>query len=305
MNVEQFNPEQTRPLSSLADQVNETSRLEESERNASLANLKHEGKNGCVDQSGKNEVAFTGKVNPAIAAYGLHKLSEMPAIQGTIEDCKASFSDSISTLEDKCKDFFGGVYGDIKDFFCGNDGDAKTLQSLGENFTEQRDFGLDKCTAAAKEIFNPGVIENWSELSREQRKEIAGAYANEVAKAFELENYAGVYFEDMDPGVMGYNNGDGSIHLSNELIAAWTSPLEIMNTITHELRHQYQSEAIHGYHNVPDDVRKEWAVAEQIYNYDQPYCYDPWGYTYNPLEIDARYSGETVVRNVTHDMFNA
>ena len=80
---------------------------------------------------------------------------------------------------------------------------------------------------------------------------------------------------------------------------------ESARAYVHELRHQYQSEAIRGYHNVPDDVRQEWATAEQIYNYDQPYCYDPWGYTYNPLEIDARFSGETVVRNVTHDMFNA
>lgn len=304
MNVEQFNPEQTRPLSSLSDQVNKTPRLEETERNASLANLEQPNGSNDVNPLSK-DVSFTGKLNPAIAAYGLHTLSEMPATKEVIEGCKESFSDSISVLGDKCRDFFGGMYDNIKDFITGSENDGKILEKLGDNFVEQRDFGLDKCSDAAKEIFNPGVIDNWSNLSNDQRKEIAGAYANEVAKAFELENYNGVYFEDLDPGVMGYNNGDGSIHLSNDLIAGWTSPLEIMNTITHELRHQYQSEAIRGYHNVPDDVRQEWAIAEQIYNYDQPYCYDPWGYTYNPLEIDARYSGETVVRNVTHDMFNA
>ena len=229
----------------------------------------------------------------------------MPAIKEVVDGCKESIGESISNIGDKISDFFTGLYDDVKDFFTGNDADAKALEKMGLNFVEQRDFGLDKCTEAAKEIFNPGVIENWSDFSLEQRKELAGAYAAEVANAFELQNYTGVYFEDLEQGVMGYNNGDGSIHLSNELIKAWTSPLEIMNTITHELRHQYQFEAVQGYHSVADDVRKEWATAQEIYNYDQPYCYDPWGYTYNPLEIDARYAGETVVRNVTHDMINA
>lgn len=305
MNVEQFNLEQAGSLSSLTNQLNEVPMLEETERNASLANLEQPKGNNEVNPSRNADVPFKGRVNPAIAAYGLHSLSEMPALKEVADKCKESFSDSISALVNKCKEFFSGMYENIKDFFSVTENDGKAIEKMGDHFVEQRDFGLDKCSDAAKEIFNPGVIENWSKLSAEQRKAIAGAYANEVAKAFELENYTGVYFEDLDPGVMGYNNGDGSIHLSNELIAAWTTPLEIMNTITHELRHQYQSEAIRGYHNVPDDVRKEWAVAEQIYNYDQPYCYDPWGYTYNPLEIDARYSGETVVRNVTHDMFNA
>ena len=246
---------------------------------------------------------FTG-IRPQHVAYGLHKLSEMPAVKQYIDDCNSSISSSLSNVGEKIEIFFSSIYDDIKSFFTIQEKDAKAIEELGENFVEQRDFGLDKCTEAAKEIFNPSVIENWSDLSLSQRKEIAGAYAAEVANAFELKNYTGVYFEDLDPGVMGYNNGDGSIHLSNDIISAWTSPLEIMNTITHELRHQYQFEAVQGLHNVAEDVVIEWATAQEIYNYDQPYCYDPWGYTYNPLEIDARYAGETVVRNVTHDMIN-
>lgn len=247
---------------------------------------------------------FTG-MRPQHLAYGLHKLSEMPAVQQYIDDCKSSISSFLTNIGEKIDSFFSDMYSDIKSFFTLQEKDAKAIEELGESFVEQREFGLDKCTEAAKEIFNPSVIENWSELSLSQRKEIAGTYAAEVANAFELKNYTGVYFEDLEPGVMGYNNGNGSIHLSNDIIAARTSPLEIMNTITHELRHQYQFEAVQGLHNVAEDVVKEWSTAQQIYNYDQPYCYDPWGYTYNPLEIDARYAGETVVRNVTHDIFNS
>ena len=305
MNIEEQNLERTRQESLLAELSKDTQMLEETERNASLANLgKNENRNDAVKQDAEKP-NLASMIHPAAIAYGLHKLSEMPAVKETIDGCKASISDTLSDWSHKIDEFFIGVYDSVKDFFTGNDADAKAIENLGGNFVEERDFGLDKCTEAAKEIFNPGVIENWANLSLEQRKEIAGAYANEVAQAFELQNYAGVYFEDLEPGVGGYNNGDGSIHLSNDLLSAWSSPLQIMSTITHELRHQYQFEAVQGYHNVAEDVRKEWEVAQEIYNYDQPYCYDPWGYFYNPLEIDARYAGETVVRNVTHDMINA
>lgn len=281
--------------SSLSELAKKAEELNEQERNSSL---------GKFENTNDSDIAFTG-INLGTYVYGLHRLKESSQVKEIINDCKSSISETIFNIEDKISNFFGGIYNDVKYFFIGNDTDAKAIEKLGDNFVEQRDFGLDKCTESAKEIFNPGVIENWSDLSTEQRKEISGVYAAEVANAFELQNYTGVYFEDLEQGVMGYNNGDGNIHLSNELIKAWTSPLEIMNTITHELRHQYQFEAVQGYHNVADDVRNEWATAQEIYNYDQPYCYDPWGYTYNPLEIDARYAGETVVRNVTHDMFNA
>lgn len=304
MNIEELNLERTRQESSLAELSKDTAMLEETERNSSLANFEKSEKPNTSEQVGVEKKNLASMIHPAVVAYGLHKLSEMPAVKETVDICKASISETLSDWSHKIDDFFIGIYDDVKNFFAGNDSDAKAIENLGSNFVEERDFGLDKCTEAAKEIFNPGVIENWANLSLEQRKELAGAYAAEVANAFELRNYTGVYFEDLDPGVMGYNNGDGSIHLSNDLIAAWTSPLEIMNTITHELRHQYQFEAVQGFHNVAEDVVNEWATAQQIYSYDQPYCYDPWGYTYNPLEIDARYAGETVVRNVTHDMIN-
>jgi hypothetical protein len=282
MNIEQQNLEKANEIGRLAKSLTGLPSLDNTERNSSIA--------------------FSGKFNTSIMAYGIQRLSEAPAVRETINACKDSFSDSLSTLGEKCKAFFGEVF---EKFVTENNNDALALEKFGEEFVEQRDFGLDKCSDAAKEIFNPGVIENWSNLSLSQRKEIAGTYAAEVANAFDLKNYTGVYFEDLDPGVMGYNNGDGSIHLSNDLIASYKSPLEIMDTITHELRHQYQSEAILGYHNVSQEVVKEWSTAQEIYNYDEPYCYDPWGYTYNPLEIDARYAGETVIRNITQEIFNA
>ena len=264
--------------------------------------------------------AMTGGQAGAIA-YGIQRISDIPAVNEKIQDCKEGFNSAMENAKDSIvefgakvtegiKDYCCGVYEDIKDFFTHDE--KKSLSEiqfpeaakLNEGITEGREFGLDQCSEAALEIFNPGVIAEWGNMSLEERKDIACMYADKVAEAFELVNYKGVYIEEMEPGVLGSNNGDGTIHISELLIGEYTTPFQILDTITHELRHQYQSECVNGYHDVSDEVRNEWAMATAIYNYDQPTCFDPWGYSYNPLEIDSNYAGNTVVRNVTSQMFN-
>lgn len=260
-----------------------------------------------------------------VAGYSLYRISQMPevkeAVSEKIDDCKEAFKEAVETVKDNVvefsekvsdgvKDFCRGTYENVKEFFMGKEmpnpcaSQFPEAAKLSEGITEGREFGLEKCSEAALEIFNPGVISEWGNMTDLERKGIALMYADRVAEAFELANYTGVYIEQLEPGVLGYNNGDGSIHLSDKLISSYTTPFQIMDTITHELRHQYQSECIRGYHDVSDEVRNEWAVATAIYNYDQPTCYDPWGYSYNPLEIDSNYAGNTVVRNVSSQMFN-
>lgn len=254
-------------------------------------------------------------INPGMLGYSVTRIAAIPEVKEKINDVKEDISEVLhdakesvvefgEKVKDGLKDFCANVYENVKDYFT----DAKSIETRttqwSREFSETREFGLQECSDAAIRIFTPEVIDNWGTMSKEQRTEIATSYANEVAKAFELANYTGVIIEELEPGVGGYNNGDGSIHISNDLIGSWTTPFEIMDTITHELRHQYQNECVRGYHDVSDEVRNEWAVASEIYNYDQPSCYDPWGYTYNPLEIDSRYAGETVVRNVTNQLFN-
>lgn len=260
-----------------------------------------------------------------LVGYGVYRISHMPevrnAVSEKINDCKEWAKEAFTDAKEAVTEFGTNLYNGIKDYCCGIYENVKEFldakekpnpnayqwpetAQLNEGITEGREFGLDKCTEAALEIFNPGVISEWGNMTQEERKGIALMYAEEVAKAFELEFYNGVIIEKMEPGTFGSNNGDGYIHLSDVLIDARTSPFEIMNTITHELRHQYQHECVLGYHDVTDEVRNEWGVATLIYNYDYPSCYDPWGYVYNPLEIDSRYAGETVVRNVSSQMFN-
>lgn len=253
--------------------------------------------------------------------FGAQAVSDLPAVREKINECKDEFLENVKNgveevkefgeyVVDGLKDFCGGVYDDVKGIFgSGSNELPESMQSpemarLSEGITEGREFGLEECSEAALEIFNAGVINEWGSLTQEQRKDIACMYADRVAQAFELNNYKGVYIEELEPGVLGYNNGDGTIHLSDTLVDGTTTPFEIMNTITHELRHQYQSECVKGGHEVSEEVRNEWSIATGIYNYDTPSCYDPWGYTYNPLEIDARYAGETVVRNVSSQLLN-
>ncbi len=166
-----------------------------------------------------------------------------------------------------------------------------------------REFGIDECTAAAKEIFTPEVLENWASMSPEEREDLAKQYGDRVAESFHLVSYNGVVFKDMD-GKNGYNNGDGHAYIWTGLVDEQRSPLQIVDTITHELRHQYQSECVQGFHHVPDETRVEWLKGYEMYTNEMPWAEDPWGYKYNPLETDARYAGESVVRELTKDYIN-
>lgn len=253
--------------------------------------------------------------------YGIQQISDIPAVNEKIQDCKEGFNDALENAKDSIaefgnrvteglKDYFCGVYENIKDFFTGGDKEAVSdlqhpeMAKLSEGITEGRDFGLEECSEAALEIFNSGVIAEWGSMTWEERKDIACLYADKVAEAFELESYKGVIIEDLGLGTLGSNNGDGTIHLSESLFDAYNTPFQLVDTITHELRHQYQSECIQGFHDVSEEVKNEWTMATAIYSYDQPTCFDPWGYSYNPLEIDSNYAGNTVVRNVSSQMFN-
>ena len=246
-----------------------------------------------------------GKQHPSVATYGLHTLSESPNVKEVIDGCKASLSAIYPDTNRLMDDYRKRVLDDIKDIIVGDVIDIRVFESLGINFFEERDFGLDKCTEAAKEIFNPGVIMSWANLSEEKRRLVAGTYAKEVAEAFELVLYNGVEYEDMDEDVWGCNrNGNGVLYLANALMESDITPFLVLDTITHELRHQYQHETVRGYHSVSEDVINEWRIAFQTYTQEAPSCDNPWGYHYSAVEIDARYAGETVVRNVTHDLFN-
>ena len=167
---------------------------------------------------------------------------------------------------------------------------------------DARDFGISKCVEAARELFPPEVIFNWVDCPLETRIKLAEDFSFFVADAFELKEFNGLYIEDTGFGCAGYNNGDGKIHVSEMLVNNKNeTPFELIDTIVHEMRHQYQSECMHGLHPIDSGVLKEWLAAHNLYTNDSPYALDPWGYKYNALELDARYAGETVIMEFTKD----
>ena len=165
-----------------------------------------------------------------------------------------------------------------------------------------RDYGLSECVEAARELFPKEIIYNWSECTIETRIKLAEDFSFYVADAFALKNFKGLYIEDTGFGCAGYNNGDGKIHVSDMLVNNKNeTPFELIDTIVHEMRHQYQSECMCGLHPIDSNVLNEWLAADKLYTNDSPYALDPWGYKYNALELDARYAGETVIREFTKD----
>lgn len=287
--------------------------------NQGIEELNQEVSQG-LTEGAKEMRSMTGGQAGALV-YGIQQISDIPAVNEKIQDCKEGFNHAVENAKETIaefgtrvtegiKDYCCGVYEDIRDFFTGGDREVVSdtqfpeTAKLSEGIMEGREFGLEECSEAALEIFNPGVILGWGIMSLEDKKDIACLYAEKVAKAFELESYQGVIIEEMEQGTLGSNNGDGTIHVSNLLFEDYNSPFQLVDTITHELRHQYQSECINGFHDVSEEVRNEWKVATDIYNYNQPTCFDPWGYSYNPLEIDSNYAGTTVVRNMTSQIFN-
>ena len=252
-----------------------------------------------------HSAASGSMIHPSEARYGQRTISEDSDIKAVIDNCKASLMVNYPDISCLIDDLRDRILDDINEIIDGDFNDLDVFKTLGPHFIEARDFGLEKCTEAAKKLFPLGVIMGWATLSAQQRMVLSEVYSKAVAEAFELVSYNGVYYSDLEPGVDGLNTGDGWLYLSKELLKPRKSPFEIIDTITHELRHQYQNEAMQRKHNVSEDVIREWIEANNMYNQGMPCCFNPWGYNYNPLEIDARYAGETVVRNLTNYLFNS
>lgn len=174
---------------------------------------------------------------------------------------------------------------------------------------EAREYGVKECADVAKACFTPEIIKEWGLMNLEARDKVIQEYANGIGEAMGI-NFKGIVWEHfpIENGVYtyGYNAGDGYVHLNVDMLADPGQLMHVVDTVAHEARHQLQNEAIENPSKFPIDEAtiKEWTVGRDIYTLDQPNAYDPWGYTYNPMETDARYFGESMVRELTKDLIN-
>lgn len=172
-------------------------------------------------------------------------------------------------------------------------------------YVDEREYGLRECVEAAKEIFTPEVISEWGRLPLETRNEILQDYQHAIADSLGIER-GQVIFEEMDDDVNGYNNGDGNVYLNIRMLADPRYVIGLIDVVAHETRHQFQHAVVEnpGRFGISQEVANEWAYGMEYYTDGGVTQYDPWGYHYNPLETDARYFGEAVVRELTKDLIN-
>lgn len=182
-------------------------------------------------------------------------------------------------------------------------------QDTNEQIVEAREYGVKECADVAKACFTPEVIQAWGLMDLESRNKIIQEYAEGIGDAMGI-NFKGIVWEEfpIENGMYtyGYNAGDGYVHLNVDMLADPGQLMHIVDTVAHEARHQLQNEAIENPSKFPIDEAtiNEWTVGRQVYTLDMPSAYDPWGYTYNPMETDAKYFGEAMVRELTKAIIN-
>lgn len=174
---------------------------------------------------------------------------------------------------------------------------------------EAREYGVKECADVAKTCFTPEVIQSWGLMDLDSRDKVIQEYANGIGDAMGI-NFKGIVWEEFPSEngtyTFGYNAGDGYVHLNVDMLADPGMLMYLVDTVAHEARHQLQNEAIENPSKFPIDEAtiKEWTVGKEAYTLDMPSAYDPWGYIYNPMETDAKYFGESMVRELTKDIIN-
>ena len=172
-------------------------------------------------------------------------------------------------------------------------------------YNDEREIGLKEAVDAAREIFTPEVISEWARMTLEQRNAYLQEYQHAIADSLGVER-GEVYYLDLPEYERGYNNGDGNVYLNINMLADPKNIIGLIDVIAHETRHQFQRKAIEhpDHYGISSETAKEWAYGMENYTGEDASCYDPWGYHYNPVETDARFFGESVVRELTKGMIN-
>lgn len=178
-------------------------------------------------------------------------------------------------------------------------------KELSKEVIEARDYLIAECSEVTKESFTIDVINNWVNLNLETRDSIIQNYTKNISECLKVK-LKGVVWEYMQPNEYGYNNGDGYLHLNSFLLSNPAQLMKLIDTVAHEARHELQKEVMRNPEKYPIDSEtvKEWKEGNANYTLENATAYNPWGYFYNPMETDARFFGESMVRELTKDIIN-
>jgi hypothetical protein len=217
----------------------------------------------------------------------LFRMPEIPQAQD-FEGMKAfteNFGDILGNIIDTLKDILGFKNRDI------------TADIPNDEY-------LEKVSDVLKEVFTPEVVKEWPSMSMEQRAGLLDEYAARLGEAQGI-NIKGIMVADLyaelGEGTQGMNDGNGILYLDYRNIQNPEKLGEILDTTTHEARHQLQFEAIQnpGKFNIPMETIEKWEA--NMANYVDPE-YDYEGYYYQPVEVDARYAAAIALENLRNSL---
>lgn len=192
--------------------------------------------------------------------------------------------------------------------------ESAVLEYLDVEILEKKNFisevdemRVDETAEIMAEVFTEEVLTSWSEMSQEEKTEKLNEYYIKAGENLGIET-KGVIVEPMpsEPGMIafGYNSGDGYIHLNEEIVndPDWLG--QVLETATHEMRHQFQSDVLASperFPDIPKDVLAEWRYEMDPRNYINP-DYDFEGYYNQTIECDAREYSANVLEVFTDKM---
>lgn len=166
--------------------------------------------------------------------------------------------------------------------------------------SEVDEVRADETAEIMAEVFTPEVVAGWAELSLEQKTAKFNEYYVKAGENLGIQT-KGVIVEPMysQPGMIsfGYNSGDGYIHLNEAVVQDPEMLGQVLDTATHEMRHQFQTEVVaepECFGDLPSDVVAQWQY--EFANYISP-DYDYQGYYEQAIEQDARSFADEVLQS--------
>lgn len=210
---------------------------------------------------------------------------------------------------------FDGILDGLGEAIAINDGlqadGAAVLESTGIEMFEKQyisevdEIRVNETADIMAEVFSEDVIANWGEMSLDERTDIINEYYIKAGENLGIET-KGVIVEPMysDSGIttMGYNSGDGYIHINEAVLEDPSMLGQVLDTATHEMRHQFQTDVLansNAFSDIPDPVMDTWDYEFRNYISAE---YDYEGYYNQAIECDARDFADNVLESYMDKM---
>ena len=181
----------------------------------------------------------------------------------------------------------------------------EVANSEGVVYNESDIERIETAADVMREVFTDEVISNWEHLSVDERAAYLNEYYARAGQALGIDT-KGVYvadlYEQYGYGTQGVNCGDGYLGIDIRLVSDSSKLGDLLNTTTHEMRHQLQTDALRNpsaFPGISRETLEQWEY--EFTNYISP-SYDYEGYHSQVIETDARAFAEEVVSEYVSDI---